>query len=233
MDGIQPATAADDGRYERSAADRAVPHPSLDDLQRRAAPLRLVGSVLAVAAPGRERAAAQLTAAGMDVHIDVIDASYPLAEGVDPSIISAPGTGTADVHLMVRDPLVLLPGLLRLHPAQVTVQLEDFGEDLEADLARFSRECRAAEVSPHLAIAPATPRAILPSLVDLVDGVLVMLSPPGAPGGRADLTCLDGVPRGTTTLTVDGGARPELFGALRAHGVDRVVMGRALTEALS
>lgn len=206
--------------------------PSLESLKRSAVPLVLSGSLFAVSEARQTAAAARLAQAGWGIHVDIIDDSYPLGAGVDPRVMAAIPPGEADVHLMVRDPLRMLDEILPCRPAQVTVQLEDLGSDLEEALAAFAGRCRAAGAAPHLAVAPDSPRDVLSSLMRQVDGLLVMLSPPAAANGRADLRCLEGLPPGVRTLAVDGGVTPEMFARLHERGVDRAVMGRAVADLI-
>jgi pentose-5-phosphate-3-epimerase len=205
----------------------------LRELVQEVAPMRLAGSVLTAAPDDREQLSRDLAAAGAEVHVDVIDNSYPRAEGVPLSFLRTQHErGTLEVHLMVRDPLALLDEVLAARPRTVIAQIEDL-HDQPTAVRRFIDACRGAGAEAWLGIAPGTDRTVLEPWSGQVDGALVMLTPPGVHGGSADLHHLDGIPRSIPLIEVDGGVGPDLVPDLRRRGVDRAVMGRALMDTIT
>ena len=127
---------------------------------------------------------------------------------------------------MVDDPLADLPSLPSRGITRITVQSDDRDETRRGRASRpgprpggVARSPPGRLADPHLKVSGA-------------DGVLVMLTPPGQPGQRADLDrlplvqamCDHGWPAG-----VDGGVTDENLDQLRDSGARYAVVGRALT----
>ncbi len=189
----------------------------------------LAGSVIALPPGLRTDHARSLTARGHWVHADRIEGSFRGQAGVSledvHELARIPGI-RLDVHLMVDDLLAELPGLPSRGVARVTLQCD--GRD---DLAHLVGRSRSHAHEVWLAVHDDAMDA-----TDLqesgADGVLVVLTPPGQPGHRADLdrlslvraTCDHGWPAG-----VDGGVTDANLGPVHESGARYAVVGRALT----
>jgi pentose-5-phosphate-3-epimerase len=189
----------------------------------------LAGSVIAVP-PGRRTAFAELLDRhGLWVHADVIDGAYRGQPGVTvdelDGLVRTLGT-RLDVHLMVDDPAAALAGLPG-RVARVTVQIDGLGDNVTS-LVRSGRDLadevwlatHAAEPDPALLITRAD-----------ADGLLVLLTPPGRPGHRAELDRLSMVRRASTDripVGIDGGAHTDNLDAIITAGARYIVAGRAL-----
>ncbi|MGA8209175.1 MAG: hypothetical protein WB798_03365, partial [Nocardioidaceae bacterium] len=163
--------------------------------------LTLAGSVIARPPADRIDLARSLTATGHWVHADRIEGSYRGQAGVSfhevHDLAAVPGI-RLDVHLMVDDPAAELTGLPRRGLSRITLQCEDLH-----DLAPLVRRSRTYADEVWLAVhhGPVDASRLEQSGAD---GVLVLLTPPGQPGHRADLgrlplvaaTCAHGLPAG-------------------------------------
>lgn len=188
----------------------------------------LAGSVIAVPPVRRTDVARSLTATGHWVHADRIDGSYRGQAGVSAGevrdLAAIPGV-RLDLHLMVDDPTAELPGLSG-RISRISLQCDGLN-DL-ADLVRLSR-AHAEEV--WLAVHRGTADASRLKHSG-TDGVLVLLTPPGQPGHRADLdqlmlvrsACARGLPVG-----VDGGVTAANLDHISAAGARYAVVGRGMT----
>ncbi|MCM6761233.1 hypothetical protein NB037_02265 [Rathayibacter sp. ZW T2_19] len=186
----------------------------------------LAGSLLAVPDSLREAAARELTARGLWVHADIIEGRFGDRPSVSTDTIAAiaaiPGV-RLDVHLMVDnvlDWLLRLPGGL----GRITIQDPDGG--LSA-LEIASAGALAEEV--WTAVVPGERR---PTDRAQIDGLLVMLTPPGQAGHTLDHSALDVVAEYSAAqehpVGVDGGVTADTAtDALRA-GATYLVSGRGL-----
>jgi pentose-5-phosphate-3-epimerase len=197
-------------------------------------PGRLAGSVYAAAPESRVDAAQALSAAGIDVHIDVLAEAegFPpgisiaelgrIAQTVDPAHIGVHLIGSADFVDTV------LPSVLAVHPGVVFLPWEAFTEE-RTDAVRRSgsqawivlwREWDGLDDTS----APAWPAS--------PDGVLVMLIEPGTRDGAA-LARLAVVTAcaGRLPVAVDGGVTESVAALCVAAGASSIVVGRALLTA--
>ena len=190
----------------------------------------LAGSVIAVPLVRRTDVARSLTATGHWVHADRIEGSYRGQAGVSVAevhdLARIPGV-RLDVHLMVDDPSAALPGL----PGRISrISLQCDGLDDLADLV-----CRSRAYAGQVWLAVHRGAADASRLEQSgADGVLVLLTPPGQPGHRADLDRLSlvqaayarGLPVG-----VDGGVTRANLDHISAAGARYAVVGRGITLA--
>ena len=193
----------------------------------------LAGSVIAVPTADRLSHAGSLTEQGHWVHADRIEGSFRGQVGVSLAevheLAAIPGV-RLDVHLMVDDIEGDLVGLPERGITRVTLQCD--ARDDVADLVRRSR-CLASEV--WLAVHD-EPLALTRLRESNADGLLVMLTPPGKPGHRADLDRLQLV---TATsgrgwpVGVDGGVTDDVLARISGSGARFAVAGRALAGAAS
>ncbi len=193
----------------------------------------LAGSVIAQPAGRRLDLARSLAVTGHWVHADRIEGSYRGQAGVTTAEVSELARIPdirLDVHLMVDNPVTELADLPRRGISRITLQC-DYLTDLH-DLLELVGHGRS--------YAPDVWLAVHHSAVDAsrlkksgADGVLVMLTPPGQPGHRANLgqlslvqtACAHGLPVG-----VDGGVTDTNLDPIAASGARYAVVGRALSR---
>ncbi|HEX9065522.1 MAG TPA: ribulose-phosphate 3-epimerase [Streptosporangiaceae bacterium] len=174
-------------------------------------------------------------------HVDVMDGSFCPQLTVGPSFIKAvASTGVpVDAHLMVADPLRLLPEVVGAGPAIVTVHAESgrHPHRVLTELTRLSDEVRP--VIRGYALNPGTPVQVIEPVLDLVDLVLVLAVSPGWPGqspaantaGRIaavrEITLSAGRP---VLVGVDGGVTLANATEVAGWGADIVVSGSAIFD---
>jgi ribulose-phosphate 3-epimerase len=189
--------------------------------------LTLSGSLIAVDVPERLETAEDLWARGCWVHADVIDGSY----GTRPSISAdeirelVRGSGAVDVHLMVDDVggwVERLPeGLDRL-----TIQV-----DRHERVDEVMESARRKAKSVWIAFDPGEiPSWFIPDQRAGVDGVLVLLTPPGRDGHVLNEKRITDVGRlrGILPSGVDGGVNVKHLKDIAGAGATYVVAGRGL-----
>lgn len=136
-----------------------------------------------------------------------------------------------DVHLMIEQPERFLEDFKAAGADRLMVHAES-----TRHLQRVLAEIRRLEMSPGVALNPATPLDVLDHVLEDVDMVLVMSVNPGF-GGQVFLPSthakilalrrkLDAVRPGVL-IQVDGGVTPENAGILVAEGADVLVSGSA------
>lgn len=183
----------------------------------------VAGSLYAV--PERDRAAAArlLNQRGLWIHADVF---ADTAMGVSIDLITDladQGTGPVDVHLLTCHALDALDRVCRPGIARITFPYEG-SHDIEAVCARI----RAVGAQPWLAVAPGTPIEDYRDALVHVDGLLVMLIPPGTKQS-ADLGQLTKIDTGQAMRAgVDGGVHEDNVESILAAGTRYVVIGRRL-----
>lgn len=200
------------------------------------ASVRIAPSILAsdFARLGEEIAA--VAAAGADfIHIDVMDGHFVPNLTIGPPVVKALRKTTDlpfDVHLMISpvDPFIddfaaAGADILTVHP------------EAGAHLHRTLQSIRAAGVKPGVALNPATPAAVVESVIDDVDLILVMSVNPGF-GGQSFIdsqlrkieavrAMIDRTGR-DIMLEVDGGVDPKTAPKVIAAGADVLVAGSAV-----
>jgi pentose-5-phosphate-3-epimerase len=191
---------------------------------------QLAGSVYAAPSESRLAAAESLSAAGMNVHVDVMAETEGLPAGVSMAeladIVSVVGPSRVEVHLIGSAEFVdtKLLRVLQLRLAKVFLPWEAFTE-------RRAEALRAVGSSAWIALwrewdgrhPSAPPWRCTP------DGVLVMLIEPGSLD-RCTVDRLDVATAcaGTLPVAVDGGVTETVAERSVAAGVRSVVVGRAL-----
>lgn len=187
----------------------------------------LAGSLLAAPVDHRVTVARRLVRSGHWVHADVIEGSFRGQPGLarDELRRLEPVADVLDVHLMVDDPAAAI-ALLPVAPRRLTIQVRAL-----ARAERLLRRARACAAQVWLAVETVAE----PDLEELrrlgPDGVLVMLTPPGAEGCAADLNRLlavQGIRGAQLAVGVDGGVTAQNLPLAAAAGVTYAVSGRHL-----
>lgn len=176
------------------------------------------------------------------LHFDVMDGAFCPMLTVGPPFVKAVRTSLyKDVHLMVRDPLALLPDVVAAGADVVTVHAEC------AHVHRVLQQLGAATnandsgrgIVRGLALNPGTPLEVVEPLLHETDLVLLLAVNPGWGGqrfiqgttGRLERArrLLDATGR-RVLLGVDGGITRDNVARFRDAGVDLVVTGSAVFD---
>lgn len=176
-------------------------------------------------------------AAGADlIHFDVMDNHYVPNLSVGPLVLESlrkAGIGcTMDVHLMVK-PVDRLIGDFLSAGADIISVHPEATEHLHRTLGLI----REGGAKPGIVFNPATPLAVLPEVIEMVDLVLVMSVNPGF-GGQAFISSsidklkaarkiIDASGR-EVRLEVDGGIKDSNIGSVASAGADTFVAGSAI-----
>lgn len=196
--------------------------------------LTIAASLLAAPAHDRVAAAQTIWDHGAWAHADISDGRF--GDGARVSLddiagLAASGAGPIDVHLMVDDPILWCARLPTVH--RITVQLHS---DLDLPAVERAARTRAQQVWWAVDTVFATGEVLAEFLASgchgsTPDGILVMLTPPGASGHNLDTARLADVRVSRATVAdvgVDGGVHPGAFAAIARAGATYAVCGRAL-----
>lgn len=172
------------------------------------------------------------------IHLDVMDGHFVPNLTFGPPLVAALRPHTArflDCHLMVDNPLELLPALAAAGADAVTMHVEAL-----PDAAGALRAAASLGLSTGLAMRPDTPLDTVLPYLDQVDLVLPMTVEPGfgGQGFRADVLpkiaaarrAIDAGGR-EVALQVDGGVNQSTLGECLAAGADVFVVGTAIFRA--
>ena len=167
------------------------------------------------------------------LHIDVMDGHFVpnLALGTDyVQNIRKATSIPLDIHLMVENPEDVLEFFTFEQGDYVSVHIES-----TADLPTLLAKIREKGAKPVVALKPATPFSVLESVLDDIDGVLVMLVEPGFAGQRMipqtlqklkELRVwLNGLGYGHIEIEVDGNVSFENIPLLADAGANIFVAG--------
>ncbi len=169
------------------------------------------------------------------VHCDVMDNHFVPNLTFGPLLVAAVRKLTrapVDVHLMIDEPLALVPEFRASGADLITVHVEAC-----ADVAGTLASVRASGARVGLALKPATPLAAAERHLAEVDLLLVMTVEPGF-GGQAFMADMMEKVRAAAAwraahgarylIEVDGGIAPETARIARAAGADVFVAGHAV-----
>jgi ribulose-phosphate 3-epimerase len=175
--------------------------------------------------------------AGADlIHFDVMDNHYVPNLTIGPLVLQSLRKAgidcTMDVHLMVKPVDRLVGDFLDAGADIVSVHPEST-EHLHRTLSLI----REGNAKAGIVFNPATPLAVLPEVIDLVDLVLVMSVNPGF-GGQAFIASsihklkaaraiIDASGR-DVRLEIDGGIKASNIGSVARAGADTFVAGSAI-----
>lgn len=180
----------------------------------------------------------EVVGAGVDgLHFDVMDGNFVPNITLGADVIGAlrPLTDLPfDAHLMVTQPDVLAPDIVRAGANRVAIHPE-IGGHLQRSLTCL----REMGAQPGVAINPATPLESIEWVLDDVDYVLVMSVNPGFSGQEfipASVPKIEALReliagrRHGIRIMLDGGVVPENIGMLAETGVADFVTGAGLFD---
>jgi ribulose-phosphate 3-epimerase len=183
-----------------------------------------IGEALSLADPEREW-----------VHCDVMDNHFVPNLTFGPIIVSAVRKLTSawlDVHLMITEPLRLIPAFREAGADGITVHLEACA-DVRGTLAAIHDQGARA----GLAIKPGTPLSAAERYLTELDLLLVMTVEPGFGGQEFMADMMDKVRQAAQwrkerdaryLIEVDGGIAPETARVAREAGAEVFVAGHAI-----
>lgn len=226
--------------------------PSSDDLAtrdalkaflRRAAPCLSVG-LTAADAMAYGAAIAELEAAGAALlHFDVMDGVFCPGFTAGPPLVAASRTKMLkDVHLMVADPIAVIPAVLKAGADIVHVHPEGLSH-LHRALAMLDVEVAgrpARRVLRAVALNPATPADVVAPVLGDIDMVTLLAVDPGWSGGAPDaalgrkverLRRLAGDAGADPLIAIDGGITEATIGVAAGFRPDIIVSGSAVFKA--
>lgn len=195
-------------------------------------PVKIVPSLMCADLLNLENHIGRLRRAGAAdmLHLDVMDGHFAPNLTLGLTLIEQlrPKTDLPfDVHLMVDDPDIFLPELLRIGVQRVSVHAEAVRH-----LDRMLNQLRDAGVRAGVAINPATPLSALDYVLDSLDFVLVMTVNPGFAGQklfcgalRKIADCRRILAGRPVTIEVDGNVSFANIPGMVAAGADELVAG--------
>jgi ribulose-phosphate 3-epimerase len=183
-----------------------------------------------------------LRGTGCWAHVDVMDGAFCPQLTVGPAVVAAvASTGLpVDAHLMVDEPMRILPEIVAAGPALVTVHAEatrHLHRTLQ-DLASLADQ-QDRRILRGIGISPGTPVQAIEPVLELVDLVLVLAVDPGWPGQapaastRRRVAAARELAAGAgraVQVGVDGGVTIGNAAQIAAWGVDVIVSGRAIFD---
>jgi ribulose-phosphate 3-epimerase len=172
------------------------------------------------------------------IHLDLMDGHFVPNLTFGPPVVAALRPYTArylDCHLMVADPVALLPALAEAGAGGVTMHVEALDDPADA-----LRAAAGHGMDVGLAVKPGTPLdAVLPHL-DRIDLVLPMTVEPGFGGQAFDAAALPKVAAARravqasgrpVAVQVDGGVNADTLPRCLQAGADVFVVGTAIFGA--
>ncbi|MCM5558167.1 ribulose-phosphate 3-epimerase [Pleomorphomonas sp. JP5] len=223
--------------------DDLATRDALKAFLRRAAPSLSVG-LLAADAMAYGMAIAELEAADNALlHFDVMDGVFCPGFTAGPPLVAASRTKMLkDVHLMVADPIAIIPAVLKGGADIVHVHPEGLSH-LHRALAMLDVDVSGRpgrRVLRAVALNPATPVDILESVLHEIDMVTLLAVDPGWSGGAPDAALGRKVERlrwlakeagADPLIAIDGGITEATIGIAASFGPDVIVSGSAVFKA--
>lgn len=171
-------------------------------------------------------------------HVDVMDGHFVPNMTIGPVVVKSLRARTRavlDCHLMVKDPLKMIPWFVSAGADVITLHLEAL-DDPAAALELIRKSGKKAGLS----VKPSTPVESVDPFLPLIDLVLVMSVEPGfggqgfMPESLAKVKWLAARKRSSGAswvIQIDGGINPTTAMAARASGVENFVAGSAVFSA--
>ncbi|MBN1307141.1 MAG: ribulose-phosphate 3-epimerase [Chitinispirillaceae bacterium] len=204
------------------------------------APLLSVGIVSADLMHLAEAEAELAACDVMLLHFDVMDGCFCPQLTAGPFFVKGIGTKLyKDVHLMVEDPLRLIPEFAKVGADVITVHVESGRHVLHA-LKMIGEQKNANDpgrgILRGIALNPGTPVASIEPFIEEMDIVCLLAVTPGFPGGFIESTLrrFEAVKRMSAGMAdpplycIDGGITAETIGTAAATGAEIIVSGSAV-----
>ena len=171
-------------------------------------------------------------------HVDVMDGHFVPNMTIGPVVVNSLRSRTQavlDCHLMVKDPVKMIPWFANAGADVITLHLEALDNPQAAleSIRKFGKKA-------GLSIKPSTPVENLEPFLGFLDLVLIMSVEPGfggqgfMPESLAKVKWLVQQKRATAAswiIQIDGGINPTTAMAARAAGVENFVAGSAIFSA--
>ena len=188
-------------------------------------------TVLASNADDFKTAIDKIAAFGNRIQVDLTDGIFAKSQTLKPSEIWWPAGFLADIHLMYKDPFLVLKEVLVHQPNLIIVHAEadgNFNDTYEA--------CRNTGVKLGVALLPATKPSVIIKQLSKIDHVLIFSGDLGNYGGHADLSLLDKVSylkqqKPELEIGWDGGINERNVSELVFGGVDVLNVGGYIQKA--
>lgn len=185
-----------------------------------------------------------LHGSGCWAHVDVMDGAFCPQLTVGPPVVAAvAATGLpVDVHLMVDEPIRLLPEIVAVGPAVVTVHAEST-RHLHRTLQELTTlaDRQGRQILRGVGISPGTPVHAVEPVIELADLVLIVAVEPGWPGQGPAVSSRRRVEAVreladrlgcTPRVGVDGGVSLANAAQIASWGIDVIVSGRAIYDGV-
>lgn len=185
-----------------------------------------------------------LHGSGCWAHVDVMDGAFCPQLTVGPPVLAAvAATGLpVDVHLMVDEPIRLLPEIVAAGPAVVTVHAEST-RHLHRTLQELTTlaDRQGRRILRGVGISPGTPVHAVEPVIELADLVLIVAVEPGWPGQGPAVSSRRRVEAVreladrlgcTPRVGVDGGVSLANAAQIASWGIDVIVSGRAIYDGV-
>jgi ribulose-phosphate 3-epimerase len=183
-----------------------------------------------------------LHGSGCWAHVDVMDGAFCPQLTVGPPVLAAvAATGLpVDAHLMVDEPIRLLPEIVAAGPAVVTVHAEST-RHLHRTLQELTTlaDRQGRQILRGVGISPGTPVHAVEPVIELADLVLIVAVEPGWPGQGPAVNSRRRVEAVreladrlgcTPRVGVDGGVSLANAAQIASWGIDVIVSGRAIYD---
>lgn len=200
------------------------------------APVRIAPSILSADLGRLAEAIARAEEGGADlIHVDVMDGRYVPNLTFGAGVVSAARNATSlpvDVHLMVEEPERYLEPF-----AAAGASIFTFHPEATRHVQRHLVAARELGMRAGLALNPASPLALVETVLDDLDLLLLMTVNPGFGGQRYIPASTAKIQQARTMLDrhgggiwleVDGGITSETIGAAHGAGADTIVAGSAV-----
>ena len=178
----------------------------------------------------------RLDEAGADmIHLDVMDGNFVPNLTFGPGVVKAIRPYTKlpfDVHLMVSNPAVMIPGFANAGADIITIHSEAC-----THLDRALATIRSLGLKAGVSLNPSTPEEVLKYVLDKLDLVLIMSVNPGFGGQSFIDSQLAKIARvkeligdRDIKIEIDGGINPMTGSEAVAAGADILVAGTAVFD---
>jgi len=165
------------------------------------------------------------------IHIDLMDGEFAPTHSPELNEIELPRGKTIDIHLMHKNPTLVINQLIELKPNLVIVHAET-----DTDIPFIAARLREQGIKTGIALLPDTTPESVDYILPHVQHALVFGGHLGYHGGHADLTQLEKVgilKRLHPYLEIgwDGGANLENVEQIARAGIDVINVGSAIHKS--